>query len=82
MTASPFITGPQLSPTLCLQKNRLKSTSTTNHLYDVVTHLSSSMRISNFLEKLYSPMSQGLDVQITFEEENVNFTHTDKHQKL
>lgn len=60
----------------------LKSTSTTNHSYDIITHMSSLMRISNFLEKLYSQMSQGLDVQITFEEENVNFTHTDKHQKL
>jgi len=87
MRTSPFIMGPQLSPTLCFPKGKersylLKSTSMTNHSYDIITHMSLLMHISNFLEKLYSQMSQGLHVQITFEEENVNFTYIQKHQKL
>lgn len=33
-------------------------------------------------ENLYSQMSQELYVQITFKEENINFTHTEKHTEL
>lgn len=88
MRTSPFIMGPQLSPTLRFPKglpersHLLRSTSMTHHSYDIITHMSLLMHISNFLEKLYSQMSQGLYVQITFEEENVNFTYIEKHQKL
>ena len=37
--------------------------------------------ISNFLEEVYFQMRQGRDVQVTPKEENVNFTHTEKHKK-
>lgn len=83
-----FRMGPQLSRTLCFPKGLsersylLKSTSVTNHSNDIITHMSLLMRISNLLKKLHSQMSQGLDIQITFEEENVNFTYIEKHQKL
>lgn len=73
------------SPILCFPKRLwersyfLNSTSKTN---DSPHNICPHWYTSNNLENLYSQMSQELHVQIIFKEENVNFTHTEKHTEL